>query len=160
MTAARSLVASLPAPAFSLDAASGARISLADLAGQRVILYFYPKQNTPGCTTQACDFRDNLNSLRSAGYTVLGISPDPVVDLQGFVADFSVNYELLSDEDHSVAEAYGAWGEKIVNDLAVVGLIRSTFVIAADGTLERVEYDVQAQGHVAALRRDLGIDPA
>lgn len=146
------------APAFTLPAAGGSTISLADYAGQQVILYFYPKASTPGCTTQACDFRDSLESLAAHGYTVLGVSPDPVAALDRFAAKENLPFPLLSDEDHAVAEAYGAWGEKKNYGKTYIGLIRSTIVIDADGTIALAQYNVRAKGHVAKLRRDLGID--
>lgn len=146
------------APAFTLPAAGGSTISLADYAGQQVILYFYPKASTPGCTTQACNFRDSLESLAAHGYTVLGVSPDPVAALDRFAAKENLPFPLLSDEDHAVAEAYGAWGEKKNYGKTYIGLIRSTIVIDADGTIALAQYNVRAKGHVAKLRRDLGID--
>ncbi|MDY6051145.1 MAG: thioredoxin-dependent thiol peroxidase [Rothia sp. (in: high G+C Gram-positive bacteria)] len=147
-----------PAPEFTLPAAGGDTISLADYAGQKVIVYFYPKASTPGCTTQACDFRDNLTSLTSQGYAVLGISPDSVKALNTFTQNQQLTFPLLSDQDHAVAEAYGAWGEKKNYGKTYVGLIRSTFVINEKGMIEIAQYNVRAKGHVAKLRRDLGID--
>lgn len=147
-----------PAPQFTLPAAGGGTVSLADYAGQKVIVYFYPKASTPGCTTQACDFRDNLASLTSHGYAVLGISPDSVKALDTFTENQELTFPLLSDEDHAVAEAYGAWGEKKNYGKTYVGLIRSTLVIDEKGMIEVAQYNVQAKGHVAKLRRDLGID--
>ena len=147
-----------PAPQFTLPAAGGGTVSLADYAGQKVIVYFYPKASTPGCTTQACDFRDSLASLTSHGYTVLGISPDSVKALDTFTENQELTFPLLSDEDHAVAEAYGAWGEKKNYGKTYVGLIRSTLVIDEKGMIEVAQYNVRAKGHVAKLRRDLGID--
>lgn len=147
-----------PAPQFTLPAAGGDTVSLADYAGQKVIVYFYPKASTPGCTTQACDFRDNLASLISQGYAVLGISPDSVKALDTFTENQELTFPLLSDEDHAVAEAYGAWGEKKNYGKTYVGLIRSTLVIDEKGIVEVAQYNVRAKGHVAKLRRDLGID--
>lgn len=147
-----------PAPQFTLPAAGGGTVSLADYAGQKVIVYFYPKASTPGCTTQACDFRDNLASLTSHGYAVLGISPDSVKALDTFTENQKLTFPLLSDEDHAVAEAYGAWGEKKNYGKTYVGLIRSTLVIDEKGMIEVAQYNVRAKGHVAKLRRDLGID--
>lgn len=147
-----------PAPQFTLPAAGGGTVSLADYAGQKVIVYFYPKASTPGCTTQACDFRDNLASLTSHGYAVLGISPDSVKALDAFTENQELTFPLLSDEDHAVAEAYGAWGEKKNYGKTYVGLIRSTLVIDEKGMIEVSQYNVRAKGHVAKLRRDLGID--
>lgn len=147
-----------PAPQFTLPAAGGDTVSLADYTGQKVIVYFYPKASTPGCTTQACDFRDNLASLISQGYAVLGISPDSIKALDTFTENQELTFPLLSDEDHAVAEAYGAWGEKKNYGKTYVGLIRSTLVIDEKGIVEVAQYNVRAKGHVAKLRRDLGID--
>ena len=148
------------APAFTLDTADGGTVSLADLQGRRTIVYFYPAAATPGCTTQACDFRDNLASLQAAGYAVVGISPDPVAKLAAFAEAEHLTFPLASDPDKAVATAYGAFGEKKLYGKTVVGIIRSTFVVAADGTLEVAQYNVKATGHVAKLRRDLGVDAA
>ncbi|EXF24480.1 peroxiredoxin [Nesterenkonia sp. AN1] len=143
------------APDFNLPAAGGDSVSLDQLRGQRVILYFYPKASTPGCTTQACDFRDSLDSLAASGYTVLGISPDPVSALAKFTQEQSLSFPLLSDEDHSVAESYGAWGEKKNYGRVVEGLIRSTIVLDEDGKVALAQYNVKATGHVARLREKL-----
>ncbi|MEH0108666.1 peroxiredoxin [Tersicoccus sp. MR15.9] len=149
-----------PAPDFSLPDASGGTVSLQDLAGKRVVLYFYPAAFTPGCTTEACDFRDNLASLSGAGYTVLGVSGDPVEKLADFTREYHLNYGLLSDEGGVVAQRYGAWGERTRSDgTTTVGPLRSTFVINEDGALVLADTSVQADGHVAQLRRDLGLDP-
>ena len=148
------------APAFSLQDADGATVSLADYAGQKVIVYFYPKAMTPGCTTQACDFRDRLERFSADGYTVLGISPDPVDKLEKFTEKEELNFPVLSDEDHAVAEAYGAWGEKKNYGKVSVGLIRSTVVVDEDGTVALAQYNVRAKGHVDKLRRDLGLAEA
>lgn len=154
------LTAHDPAPSFTLEDAEGNSVSLSDFSGQRVILYFYPKANTPGCTTQACDFRDHLASLQSHGYQVVGISPDSTDKLRQFITGQDLTYTLLSDPDHAVAEAYGAWGEKKNYGKTYEGLIRSTFVIDEEGRIELAQYNVRAKGHVAKLRRDLGIDSA
>ncbi|MUK01986.1 thioredoxin-dependent thiol peroxidase [Vibrio cholerae] len=146
------------APDFTLDDAEGRQVSLSSLRGSNVVVYFYPAAATPGCTTEACDFRDNLASLGAAGYRVLGISPDPVGKLASFVEKESLNFPLLSDEDHAVAEAYGAWGEKKNYGKTYEGLIRSTVVVDAEGRVTAAQYNVKATGHVAKLRRDLGID--
>lgn len=145
------------APDFSLTAADGSTVTLKELRGQKVIAYFYPKASTPGCTTEACDFRDSLQSLAGAGYTVLGISPDPVAALEKFADKQELNFPLLSDEDHAVAEAYGAWGEKKNYGKVSVGLIRSTVVIDEEGTVELAQYNVKATGHVERLRTKLGV---
>lgn len=148
------------APEFSLPISGGGTISTSDLAGKRAIVYFYPAASTPGCTTQACDFRDSLASLQSAGFTVVGISPDPVAKLDSFVAVENLTFPLASDEDKAVATAFGAYGEKKLYGKVVTGIIRSTFVIDAEGRIELAQYNVRATGHVAKLRRDLGIDAA
>ena len=146
------------APSFTLEDYTGQQYSLADYAGHKVILYFYPKASTPGCTKEACDFRDNLASLKSLGYVVLGVSPDKPAALEKFTAKESLTFPLLSDADHAVALAYGAWGEKKNYGKVYEGLIRSTFVINEQGIIELAQYNVRATGHVTKLRRDLGID--
>ncbi|WP_346844634.1 thioredoxin-dependent thiol peroxidase [uncultured Rothia sp.] len=148
-----------PCPNFSLTDAEGNTVSSVDLRQKKTILYFYPKASTPGCTTQACDFRDNLASLASHGYQIYGISPDSSQALKNFISKESLTFPLLSDEDHSVAESFGAWGEKKNYGKTYTGLIRSTFVINEEGILELAQYNVRAKGHVAKLRKDLGIDP-
>ena len=145
------------APAFTLPDADGKPVSLADFAGSRVVVYFYPAAMTPGCTTQACDFRDSLDSLAAAGVTVLGISPDKPEKLAKFRDRDAITFPLLSDPDRRVLEAYGAYGEKMMYGKKVTGVIRSTFVVGADGKLELAQYNVKATGHVAKLRRDLGL---
>jgi peroxiredoxin Q/BCP len=145
------------APDFTLPDADGTPVSLSSLRGRRVIVYFYPAAMTPGCTTQACDFRDNLNSLAAAGLSVLGISPDPPARLATFRERDQLTFPLLSDPGHEVEEAYGAYGEKMLYGKRTVGVIRSTFVIGTDGVIERAYYNVKATGHVARLRADLGI---
>ncbi|GAA1841066.1 thioredoxin-dependent thiol peroxidase [Agromyces salentinus] len=146
------------APDFTLNDQNGTPTTLSQLRGGRVVLYFYPEAMTPGCTTEACDFRDNLNSFASAGVKVVGISKDAVEKLGRFAERDRLNFTLLSDEDHAVQERYGAWGEKQLYGKTVVGSIRSTFVIDAEGVIERVWYNVKATGHVARVRRDLGLD--
>ena len=147
------------APSFTLEDYTGQQYSLADYAGHKVILYFYPKASTPGCTKEACDFQDNLASLKALGYIVLGVSPDKPAALEKFTAKESLTFPLLSDADHAVALAYGAWGEKKNYGKVYEGLIRSTFVINEQGIIELAQYNVRATGHVAKLRRDIGIDP-
>ena len=147
-----------PAPDFALTTDTGETLRLADLAGQRVVLYAYPAAMTPGCTTQACDFRDSLQSLKAAGVTVVGISPDSPEKLAKFRDRDHLNFPLVSDPDRSVLTAYGAYGEKQNYGKTVMGVIRSTFVIGPDGRIEKAQYNVKATGHVAKLRRDLGID--
>jgi peroxiredoxin Q/BCP len=151
------LAAGDSAPDFTLKDADGSDVTLSSLQGSKVVVYFYPAAATPGCTTEACDFRDNLASLAGAGYRVLGISPDPVRKLTAFADQESLNFPLLSDEDHAVAEAYGAWGEKKNYGKTYEGLIRSTVVVDAEGKVALAQYNVRATGHVAKLRRDLGI---
>ncbi|RLY94695.1 thioredoxin-dependent thiol peroxidase [Kocuria tytonicola] len=146
------------APAFTLPDAHGKPVSLEDMRGEKVIVYFYPRAATPGCTTQACDFRDSLASLASAGYRVIGISPDEPAALERFAAAQELGFPLLSDPDHRVAEAYGAWGEKKNYGKVYEGLIRSTVVLDETGTVVLAQYNVRATGHVAKLRRDLGLD--
>ncbi|UNK70950.1 thioredoxin-dependent thiol peroxidase [Microbacterium sp. H1-D42] len=145
------------APDFSLTDATGEVRTLAALRGSPVIVYFYPAAFTPGCTTEACDFRDNLGSLRGAGYTVLGISPDPVARLAEFAEAEQLAFPLLSDEDSEVARAWGAWGQKTVGGRTFDGLIRSTMVVDAGGIVTHVEYNVDPNGHVARLRELLGV---
>jgi thioredoxin-dependent peroxiredoxin len=145
------------APEFTLSDADGNKVSLADLRGQSVIVYFYPAAMTPGCTTQACDFRDSLDSLAASGYAVLGISPDKPEKLAKFRDRDRVTFPLLSDPDREVLTAYGAYGEKTMYGKKVTGVIRSTFVVDPDGTVKLAQYNVKATGHVAKLRRDLGI---
>ena len=146
------------APDFDLPTADGDRLSLSSLKGRKVILYAYPAAMTPGCTKQACDFRDNLASLQASGYEVVGISPDKPAKLAKFVERDALTFPLVSDEDKSVLTAYGAFGEKKNYGKIVQGVIRSTFVIDADGKIEVAQYNVRATGHVAKLRRDLGLD--
>ena len=146
------------APDFTLPTADGGRLSLGDLRGRKVVLYAYPAAMTPGCTTQACDFRDSIASLAGHGYQVVGISPDSPAKLAKFVERDSLTFPLVADEDKAVLTAYGAYGEKQMYGKTVTGVIRSTFVIDEKGTIERALYNVKATGHVAKLRRDLGID--
>jgi peroxiredoxin Q/BCP len=146
------------APDFSLPTDSGKTLSLADLRGRKVVLYAYPAAMTPGCTTQACDFRDNIASLKGHGYEVVGISPDTPAQLAKFRERDALTFPLVADEDRKVLTAYGAYGEKQLYGKTVVGVLRSTFVIDEQGRVERAMYNVKATGHVAKLRRDLGID--
>jgi thioredoxin-dependent peroxiredoxin len=147
-----------PAPEFTLTTDSGTKLSLADLRGGKVILYAYPAAMTPGCTTQACDFRDSLASLQSAGYKVIGISPDSPEKLAKFRERDGLTFPLVSDPDKAVLTSYGAWGEKQNYGKTVTGVIRSTFIIDERGRVDRALYNVKATGHVAKLRRDLGLD--
>lgn len=146
------------APNFSLLNQDGESVSLSDFSGSKVIVYFYPAAGTPGCTTQACDFRDNINSLKSAGYQVLGVSKDTTDDLKKFQADQGLNFPLLSDLDLTVHNSYAAYGEKNLYGKKVTGVLRSTFVINEDGTIALALYNVKATGHVASLRKKLGVD--
>ncbi len=147
------------APDFTLKNSAGTDVSLSDYRGRNAIVYFYPAAATPGCTTQACDFRDSLSSLQSAGYEVLGISPDPVGKLASFADKEGLTFPLLSDESHAVAEAYAAWGEKKNYGRTYEGLIRSTVVVDPDGKIVLAQYNIRATGHVAKLRRDLKLEP-
>lgn len=146
------------APDFTLSDAQGRTVSLSDHRGRRVIVYFYPKASTPGCTTQACDFRDSLARFAADGFAVVGISPDRPEALATFADAESLDFPLLSDPDHRVAEAYGAWGEKKNYGKTYEGLVRSTVVVGPDGEVELAQYNVRATGHVAKLRRDLGLE--
>jgi thioredoxin-dependent peroxiredoxin len=145
------------APDFTLPDADGNEVALKDLRGKSVIVYFYPAAMTPGCTKEACDFRDSLDSLAAAGYAVLGISPDKPAKLAKFRDRDGVTFPLLSDPDKSVLTAYGTWGEKTMYGKKVTGVIRSTFVVDPDGKVAVAQYNVRAAGHVAKLRRDLGV---
>ena len=146
-----------PAPKFSLPDADGNKVSLADYKGRKVVVYFYPAAMTPGCTKQACDFRDNLREFDKAGFAVVGISPDKPEKLAKFREAEQVSFPLLSDPDRSVLEAYGAYGEKTMYGKKVTGVIRSTFVIDEKGKIEVAQYNVKATGHVDKLSRDLGL---
>ena len=145
------------APEFTLADDAGGRVSLADFRGQKVIVYFYPAAMTPGCTKQACDFTDSLDSLRASGYEVLGISPDKPEKLTRFRERDSLTIRLLSDPDRAVMSAWGAYGEKTMYGRKVQGVIRSTFVVDEQGKVEVASYNVKATGHVAKVRRDLGL---
>lgn len=145
------------APSFELLDQDGNTVKLADFAGKNVIVYFYPAASTPGCTTQACDFRDNLNSLKAAGYVVLGISPDEPKKLKKFVDNEGLTFPLLSDPDNAVQTAYGAYGEKSMYGKTYMGTIRSTFVVDGEGKIAKAMYNVKATGHVAKLRSELGL---
>lgn len=148
------LTAGDPAPDFTLDDADGNPVSLAERRGRKVIVYFYPAASTPGCTKQACDFRDNLAELNGAGIDVLGISPDKPAKLAKFRDAEALTFPLLSDPDKEVLTAWGAFGEKQLYGKTVTGVIRSTFLVGEDGTIEDAKYNVRATGHVAKLRKD------
>lgn len=157
-TEAVRLAAGDQAPDFTLADARGQELALSSLRGKKTIVYFYPAASTPGCTKQACDFRDSLDSLTSAGYQVVGISPDAPAKLAKFTAKEELTFPLLADEDHAVAAAYGAWGEKKNYGRTYEGLIRSTIVLDEHGVVEVAQYNVRATGHVTKLRRDLGLE--
>jgi peroxiredoxin Q/BCP len=146
-----------PAPDFSLPSDTGETVTLSGLRGHKVIVYFYPAAMTPGCTKQACDFTDSLASLQAAGYEVLGISPDKPEKLAKFRERDALTITLLSDTDRSVMTAYGAFGEKTMYGKVVQGVLRSTFVVDEEGKVELAQYNVRATGHVAKLKRDLGL---
>ena len=146
------------APDFALPTDAGNTLSLKELRGRKVVLYAYPAAMTPGCTKQACDFRDSLASLQAAGYEVVGISPDSPERLAKFRERDAITFALVGDTDKAVLTAYGAYGEKQSYGRTVTGVIRSTFIIDEEGRIERALYNVKAKGHVAKLRRDLGLD--
>ena len=144
------------APDFTITDQDGKPVSLSDYRGQRVVLYFYPKAATPGCTIQACDFRDNLASLQAAGVQVLGVSPDPEADLVSFREQESLNFPLLSDPEHVAIDAYDVWAEQTFGDRTFTATLRSTFIIDADGKVEHALYGVKAQGHIDEVRTLVG----
>ncbi len=146
------------APDFTLGDDTGTSVTLSALRGRKVIVYFYPAAMTGGCTKEACDFTDSLESLRANGYEVLGISPDTPEKLAKFRERDTLTITLLSDPDRTVLQAYGAFGEKLLYGKKVTGVIRSTVVVDEDGRVTLAQYNVKATGHVAKLRRDLGID--
>jgi peroxiredoxin Q/BCP len=146
-----------PAPDFTLPDADGKDVSLSDYRGRKVVVYFYPAAMTPGCTTEACDFRDNLAALGGAGIDVVAISPDKPEKLAKFREKESLTFPLLADPDRSTLEAYGAYGEKMMYGKPVTGVIRSTFVVDEGGGIEKAMYGVRATGHVAKLRRELAV---
>ncbi|AZL06475.1 MAG: thioredoxin-dependent thiol peroxidase [Brevibacterium aurantiacum] len=148
------------APDFTLSNQDGKSVTLSEFKGQRVVVYFYPAAMTPGCTTEACDFRDSLSALSAAGLVVLGISPDKPEKLKKFAEKEGLNFDLLSDPDKSMMEEWGAFGEKKNYGKVVQGVIRSTLVIDAEGAVELAQYNVKATGHVARVRKALGIDAA
>jgi len=143
------------APAFTLDDQDGKTHSLADYAGRTVVLYFYPKDDTPGCTKEACSFRDNFGAIEEAGAVVLGVSGDTAASHQKFRQKYELPFPLLVDTDKTVASAYGAWGEKVLYGKAVIGMIRSTFIIGPDGRLKKVWKQVKAEGHAEHVLKAL-----
>jgi len=151
------LAAGDTAPDFTATTDTGA-LTLSDLRGKRVILYFYPAAMTPGCTTQACDFRDSLSTFKAAGYEVVGVSKDTPAKLAAFREAEGLTFTLVSDPDLAVQNLYGAWGEKSLYGKTVEGSLRSTIVIGPEGAVELAQYNVKATGHVAKLRRDLALD--
>ena len=149
------LAAGDTAPDFTLPDQDGSPVALEGLRGRRVILFFYPQADTPGCTTEACDFRDSTAALQAAGYEVLGVSRDTPEALRRWADEHGLAYPLLSDPDMAVHRAYGVWGEKNSYGKTVVGVLRSTFVVGPEGALEFAQYNVRATGHVQALRKKL-----
>ncbi|WP_040163690.1 thioredoxin-dependent thiol peroxidase [Microbacterium gorillae] len=147
-----------PAPDFTLPDQDGNAVSLSALRGTRVVLYFYPAAMTPGCTTEACDFRDSWTRLQAAGFTVIGVSPDPIGKLATFRDRDALPFTLVSDADHAVMDAYGVWGEKKNYGKTYEGVIRSTFVIDADGVIEDAMYNVRATGHVGRVLKAVGLE--
>ncbi|HEV8124045.1 MAG TPA: thioredoxin-dependent thiol peroxidase [Gemmatimonadales bacterium] len=139
------------APAFSLPSDSGETVSLSGLKGKPVVLYFYPKDDTPGCTVEACEFRDSWADVQKTGAVVLGVSPDGLADHKKFRAKFKLPFPLLTDEDHAVADAYGAWGDKSMYGRKYKGILRTTFLIGPDGTIARVFEKVKPKGHAAEV---------
>ena len=143
------------APTFKAADHTGAKVALSDFAGSKLIMYFYPKAFTPGCTTEACDFRDNHKALAKAGYSIVGISPDDPDKLQEFIAEHKLPFPLLSDPDHEISKAYGAWGLKKNYGRVYEGMIRSTIAIDESGTIEHVWYNVRAKGHAGRVTAEL-----
>jgi peroxiredoxin Q/BCP len=145
------------APAFTLADADGKDVSLSDFSGRKLVVFFYPAAMTPGCTKEACDFRDSQVRLQKNGYDVIGISPDQPAKLATFIEQEHLTYPLLSDPDKKTLDAYGAWGEKLLYGKKVTGVIRSTVVVDESGQVELAKYNVKATGHVAALAKALGL---
>lgn len=140
---------------FKLSNQSGAEVSSDDFAGKKYVMFFYPKAMTPGCTTESCDFRDAYADFREAGYEIVGVSPDPPSRNAEFKEQERLTFDLLSDEDHALAESLGAWGEKKLYGKITEGLIRSTFVIDAEGQVDKAYRNVRAKGHVERVKADL-----
>jgi peroxiredoxin Q/BCP len=150
------LEAGANAPSFTLSDQDDKQVSLSDFAGQRLIVYFYPKDDTPGCTAEACQFNDNMAAFERAQVPVLGISPDKAATHQKFRAKYGLDFSLLSDPDHKVMERYGAWGEKTMYGRTTTGVIRSTFLIDEKGKVARSWYNVKADGHAAKVLSEVG----
>jgi peroxiredoxin Q/BCP len=150
------LAAGDKAPAFTLPDQDGKPVSLEDFAGTQMVIYFYPRDDTPGCTKEACQFNDNLQAFSRAKVAVVGVSGDSAEKHQAFRSKYGLEFPLLTDADHSVGEAFGAWGEKTLYGKKSIGVIRSTFLIAADGTIQRPWYHVKADGHAAKVLAELG----
>jgi peroxiredoxin Q/BCP len=150
------LEAGAKAPSFTLPDQDGSKVSLSDFAGRRVIVYFYPKDDTPGCTKEACQFNDNLAAFERADIPVLGISPDKAASHQKFRTKYGLDFDLLSDPDHKVMERYGAWGEKTMYGRTTTGVIRSTFLVDEKGKIARSWYNVKADGHAAKVLEEVG----
>jgi thioredoxin-dependent peroxiredoxin len=144
------------APAFSLVTDGGGKVSLEELMGKKVVLYFYPKDDTTGCTTEACEFRDSWSAVKAAGAVVLGVSPDNAASHERFKAKYKLPFRLLSDPDHAVAESYGAWGEKSMYGRKYQGVLRSTFIIDETGRITTVFPKVKPKGHAAEVLKALG----
>jgi len=144
-----------PAPPFTLESDEGETVVSGDLLGRPFVLYFYPKDDTPGCTTQACDFRDRIGDFVDSGWTVLGVSPDGLDDHRRFREKHGLNFPLLSDPDHAVAEAYGAWGKKKLYGREYEGVLRSTFLVGPDGRIVAIHRNVRPAGHVESLLDEL-----
>lgn len=144
-----------PMPSFTRPDHTGTLVSESDLAGKKAVIYFYPKAFTPGCTTESCDFRDNYQAFTKAGYEILGVSPDPVERLEKFRREHNLPFPLLSDVDHSMAEAFGAWGTKTNYGKEYEGIIRSTFTVDEDGRISHAWYNVRAKGHAARVESDV-----
>ncbi len=149
------LEAGARAPAFTLPDQDGAKVSLRDFSGRPVVVYFYPADDTPGCTKEACQFNDNLRAFSRAGVAVLGISPDGADAHKAFRKKFGLRFPLLTDADHAVMERYGAWGEKTLYGKKMVGVIRSTFLVGADGKVQRAWYNVRSDGHAAKVLAEI-----
>ncbi len=147
-----------PAPDFNLLDHDGNRVSLSDYSDRKLVIYFYPRAFTPGCTIESCDFRDRHKSFSAAGYDIIGVSPDPVDRLEGFSKKHGLPFKLLSDTDHATAAAYGAWGVKKNYGREYEGIIRSTIVVGRDGNVEHARYNVRAKGHVGRMADALSVE--